>query len=144
MKIKQVSIFLENKVGHLSHVCKILSDANINVVNMMLADTKEFGILRLIVKEPDNVISILASQGITAKTLDVVSISVADEPGGLQKILVASESAGLAIDYMYAFPGLHTNTKQAIIIIKYRDIDYAISKLQNLQIDFISFKELCE
>lgn len=142
MKIKQISIFLENKVGHLSHVCKILSDANINVLNMMLADTQDFGILRLIVKEPGSVVKLLEANGITAKLLDVVAVCVDDQPGGLQKILVASETAGLAIDYMYAFPGLHTNTNKAIIILKYSNLDLAISKLEELQINFISLAEL--
>lgn len=143
MKIKQLSVFLENKPGHLGRLCEILSQAHINVLNMTLADTKDFGILRMIVREWEEAYAILSEKGFAVKILDVLAVEVPDEPGGLQKVLMILQSADLDIDYMYAFPGYLSEKKQAVIVLRLSDsnLDSAIEKMQKEQIALLSAKQ---
>lgn len=123
MKLKQLSVFLENRPGHLSRVCETLAEAGINIVTMTLADTAEFGILRLIVREWEQAKAVLESAGFAVNTTDVMAIEVADEPGGLEKILKTAESGGLSVEYMYAFAC--KQKKNALIVIRFDDLDRA-------------------
>jgi len=139
MKLKQLSVFLENRPGHLSRVCEVLAKAGINIVTMTLADTREFGILRLIVREWQRAKEVLEVAGFAVNITDVMAIEVADEPGGLEKILKAAESGGLSVEYMYAFAC--QRHKNAVIVIRFDDIERASAILAAAGIGILSAAE---
>ena len=139
MKLKQLSVFLENRPGHLSRVCEVLAEAGINIVTMTLADTREFGILRLIVREWQRAKEALETAGFAVNTTDVMAIEVADEPGGLEKILKAAEAGGLSVEYMYAFAC--KQKKNALIVIRFDDIERASAALKEAGIGVLSAAE---
>ena len=139
MKLKQLSVFLENRPGHLSRVCEVLAEAGINIVTMTLADTREFGILRLIVREWQRAKEALETAGFAVNITDVMAIEVADEPGGLEKILKAAEAGGLSVEYMYAFAC--KQKKNALIVIRFDDIERASAALKEAGIGVLSAAE---
>ena len=103
MKLKQLSLFLENKPGALSAPVKLLADAGINILTLSIAEARQYGILRLIVRDWEAAKRLLEKNGLAVKTSDVLAVEVADRPGGLAEILVALEEAGINLEYMYAF-----------------------------------------
>ncbi len=139
MRLKQLSVFLENRPGHLSRVCEVLAGAGINIVTMTLADTREFGILRLIVREWQRAKEVLETAGFAVNTTDVMAIEVADEPGGLEKILKAAEAGGLSVEYMYAFAC--KQKKNALIVIRFDDIERASAAVKEAGIGVLSAAE---
>lgn len=102
MAIKQVSVFLENRPGTLAELAELLADANVNLWAMTLADTKDFGIARLIVDDTDKALVALRGGGQTAKVREVCGFKVPDEVGGLAKVLRLFEQNGISVEYMYA------------------------------------------
>lgn len=140
MKIQQISVFLENKPGHLSQACKVLADAKINLVTLSLADTEQFGILRLIVKEWQKALDLLKAAGFVVKTTEVIATAVEDRPGGLQKILDIIGDSGLNIEYMYAFTFRHDG--QAVLMFRFNDADAAIQVLQDKGVSVIGNVDL--
>jgi len=129
MKVEQISIFLENKPGGLSSVTKALRDANINIRALSLADTSDFGILRLIV---DNVVKakeVLNNSGFAVGKTHVVAVEVPDRPGGLYSILDLLTGKGVNVEYMYAF--VERSGENAVIIFRFDATDEAITVLQN-------------
>lgn len=139
MKLKQLSVFLENRPGHLSRVCEVLAEAGINIVTMTLADTREFGILRLIIREWSRAKEVLEAAGYVVNVTDVMAIEVNDEPGGLEKILKAAEVGGLSVEYMYAFAC--KQKKNALIVIRFDDIERASVVLEAAGIGILSASE---
>lgn len=128
MKVEQISIFLENKPGGLSSVTKALRDAGINIRALSLADTSDFGILRLIV---DNVVKakeVLNESGFAVGKTHVVAVEVPDKPGGLHSILDLLTGKGVNVEYMYAF--VERSGENAVIIFRFDSTDDAISELQ--------------
>src|SRR5512135_2638248 len=103
MTIKQLSIFLENKPGALSAPCRLLADAGINILTFALADTQQFGILRLLVAEWEKARELLEKSGYVVKLTEVVAIEVPDVPGGLAALLEIVERARVNVEYVYAF-----------------------------------------
>ena len=103
MKIRQLSVFLENKPGQAKAACKVLGDAGVDVLTMTLADTQQFGILRLVVNDPERARKVLQDAGHVVNVTEVLAVDVPDRPGGLAATLEAFEKAGLGIEYMYAF-----------------------------------------
>ena len=103
MKVEQISIFLENKSGRLAEVTTILSEGGVNIRALSLADTADFGILRLIVNDCDRAKEILKSNGFTVGKTEVLALEVPDRPGGLARILRILDGAGINVEYMYAF-----------------------------------------
>ena len=101
MKIKQLSLFLENKPGHLSAVCRALGGAGINILTLSLADTQQFGILRLIVSDPERARQALKEAGFVCNIAEIVGVQVADRPGGLAALLEKLEASQVNIEYMY-------------------------------------------
>ncbi|NLW85592.1 MAG: ACT domain-containing protein [Planctomycetes bacterium] len=142
MKINQLSLFLENKPGHLRSACKALAGAGINILTLSLADTQQFGILRLIVKEWQKAKSVLEEAGGVVKVTEVVATEVADKPGGMAQVLEVIDQAGLNIEYMYAFT-FRRNDK-AVLVFRFDDADAAVSKLSAAGIKVIGSKELFE
>jgi hypothetical protein len=140
MKLHQLSVFLENKPGQLNMACKLLAQEKINIITLSLADTQQFGILRLIVKDWEKAQQVLQKNGITTKISEVIAIEVADHPGGLADILIAIESAGLNVDYMYAFAFGHED--KAILIFRFENPDLAVKQLQAKGVNVISNVDL--
>jgi len=128
MRVKQISIFLENKSGRLAEVTGILSDAGVNIRALSLADTSDFGVLRLIVDDTQKAQETLKAQGFTAGTTDVVAVEVEDKPGGLHTILNILQLANINVEYMYAY--VHPSENNAIMIFRFDQIDEAVSVLQ--------------
>ena len=124
MKLKQVSVFLQNAAGRLADVTKIISEKNINIDALSLADTKDFGVLRMIVNDPDKCTEALKKSNFVVKETDVIALDVDDKPGGLHKILEAFEKAGLNIEYMYA--AVQHKSDKARMILRIDDIQKAL------------------
>jgi hypothetical protein len=128
MKVEQLSIFLENKPGGLEQVTRILKDAEINIRTLSLADTTDFGILRLIVNDVDAAALTLKTQGLRVSRTTVVAVEVPDRPGGLHGILEILSGNGINVEYLYAF--VEKSGQNAVIIFRFDDPDTAIEVLQ--------------
>jgi hypothetical protein len=142
MKITQLSVFLENKPGRLSHPCQLLADAGINILTLSLADTHQFGIMRLIVKDAAKAKKVLQDEGCVVNLTEVIAIEVPDRPGGLAEVLIAIEKAQLNVEYMYAFS--FRREDRAIIVFRFEDPDAGIRALQAKGINVIGSVELYE
>ncbi|MBC7117943.1 MAG: ACT domain-containing protein [Methanobacteriaceae archaeon] len=129
MKIKQISIFLENKKGRLWKALNTLKNASINIRALYLADTSEFGILRLIVPEPEKAKKILEENDFAVKTNEVIAVELEDKPGGLASILKILKDSQINLEYIYAF--VHEKKDKAILFLKADDIDNTIRALQD-------------
>ncbi|HHU14858.1 MAG: ACT domain-containing protein [Kiritimatiellae bacterium] len=128
MKINQISLFLENKPGHLNAVCRTLAEAQINIVTLSLADTQQFGIVRLIVEEWQKAKTVLEQAGYVVNVREVVAATVPDRPGGMAEVLDAVSQAGVNIEYMYAF-AFHHGT-EAVLVFRFDNPDRAIEALK--------------
>lgn len=140
MKIKQVSVFLENKVGHLRMIAEELKAAGLNIRAISLADSKDFGVLRMVVEDPDKACSVLRAANHAVKETDVVAVEVPDRPGGLADLLKTLEGSEVNIEYMYAV--LEKRSENAVIILKVEDIDGVIAEMQRLNIKLLSGDEV--
>lgn len=136
MHVKQISIFLENRPGRLEEITSVLKGGDVNIRAMSLADMSDFGILRLIVNNPEKSIGLLKNKGFTVKENDVIAVEVDDKPGGLHTILHILGKAGISIEYMYA--SLRKNTDKAIIIIRVESNTESIKALQDAGIILLS------
>ena len=121
MKIKQISVFLENVSGRLAEVTGILAEENINLRAMTIADTADFGILRLIVDDPERTEEVLENHKFTAKITDVLAIEVPDRPGGLAGVMDVFRKNNVNIEYLYVT--LEKNKDNAVVIFKVGDLD---------------------
>ncbi len=121
MSVKQLSVFLENKAGRVDEILQLLSEKNVDIVAMSLADTTEYGMLRMIVSNPDMGREILKANSITAKLVNVVALKVPHETGSLYKAMKALVAGGINIEYMYAF----ANGSEASAILKTKTPDEA-------------------
>ena len=140
MTIKQISLFMENKPGRLAAACKILRDAKINIVTLSLADTQQFGIVRLIVEDWERAKDALEKAHFAVNVHDVIAASVRDEPGGRAEILDIVEAAGVNIEYLYAFAARHG--EEAILVFRFDDLAKAEKALTAAGRDVISPLEL--
>lgn len=129
MIMKQLSVFLENKAGRLAEVTKMIAKQNVDILAMSIADTTDFGILRLIVSDVDKTASALKEDGLAFKITNVIAIAVPDKPGGLANALDVIESKGIGVEYMYAFIG--KGGDEANVLIKVDEPDRAIDILNN-------------
>ncbi len=140
MKVQQISMFLENKPGRIIEPCRVLAKNNINILTLSLADTQQFGILRLIIKEWQKAKEVLEQEGFIVNVTEVVAIEVEDKPGGLTKILEAIEETGLNIEYIYAFT--FRSGDKAVIIFRFDQPDLAIQTLQQKGINVLDSVQL--
>ncbi len=120
--IKQISVFLENVSGRLAEVTKILSSGEINLRAITIADTADFGILRIVSDSPDETLVILEKNGFTARVTEVLAVEVADQPGGLSAVMEIFFSNNVNIEYLYT--SLEKNRDNAVVIFKVEDIDH--------------------
>jgi len=139
---KQISIFLENKAGRLSHVTRTLGDAGINIRALSIADTSDFGILRIIVNDPDKAYSVLKESGFTVSTTEVLAVQVPDTPGSLADVLEQMAEENINIEYLYAFIG--TDANNALVIFKVENIEKAREACNRKGIIFLEQNQLCK
>jgi len=135
MKLNQLSVFLENKPGRLSFPCRKLAEANINIATLSLADTHQFGIMRLILPDWQKAKQILEQAGMVVNVTQVVAVQVEDKPGGLAGILEIIEQAGMNVEYMYAFT--ERRGDKAVLVFRFEDPDAAIELLTSKGIDVL-------
>ncbi|OGS27666.1 MAG: hypothetical protein A2297_09010 [Elusimicrobia bacterium RIFOXYB2_FULL_48_7] len=140
MKVKQISLFLENKKGRLLEVLNTLGKEKINIRALSIADTSDFGILRLIVPDPDKAKAVLGKNNFTVKETDVIAVGVPDSPGGLALIIGALDKSGINVEYIYAFA--EKKEKEAIVVIRTENIDEGIKVLKAAGIRILPAKEV--
>ena len=140
MQAEQISVFLENKAGRLAEVTGILSEANVNIRALALADTSDFGVLRLIVNDNTKALEALKNRGFTVGRTDVLAVEVEDKPGGLHRILDMLNNAKINVEYMYAFVQ-HTG-KNAVMIFRFDNIDEAVKVLEEHSVKVINGSEV--
>ncbi len=140
MKVEQISVFLENKSGRLAEVAEILARSGINIRALSLADTADFGILRLIVKETEKAKQVLKEGGFTVGKTEVIAVEVSDRPGGLAGILNVLNGGGINVEYMYAF--VQKSGNNAIIIFRIDGLEKAIDVLQKAGIRILKGEEV--
>ncbi len=140
MKINQLSVFLENKPGHLAMACEALGEAGIDIKAMSLADTQQFGILRLIVPEWEKAKTILEQGGCVTNVTEVIAIAVPDEPGGLAGVLQSIENEKINVEYMYAFSNKYEG--DAVLIFRFSDVDAAVKSLEGKGVKVLASKQI--
>jgi hypothetical protein len=127
MKVEQISIFLENKPGSLEHATRVLKEANINIRTLSLAETSDFGILRLIVNDVEKANKVLKDNGFRVSKTAVVAVEVPDKPGGLHSIMAALSKESINVEYLYAF--VEKSGENAVIIFRFDNPERAIEVL---------------
>jgi hypothetical protein len=140
MKVEQISVFLENKPGGLEKVTRILKDAGINIRTLAVADTSDFGIVRLIVNDVETATRVLRESGFTVSRTTVVAVEVPDRPGGLHGILEVIAKANINIAYMYAF--VEKSGENAVMLFRFDQQDRAIDVLLKSGIAVLSGEKL--
>jgi hypothetical protein len=128
MKLRQISIFIENRSGRLATITNMLGEAGVNIRAMSLADTSDFGIFRLVVNDSQKAIQILKKAGFTLSLSDVIAVKIADHPGELGRLLSILDKSDLNVEYMYAF--VQKSDEFAIVIFSFEDLDQAIHAIQ--------------
>ena len=136
MKIKQLSIFLQNRMGSLSNPLEVLTVADVNIYAMCMADTSEFGILRLVVDDPVKGKKALEENNFLVKTTEIIGVEMNDSPGGLTSVLEVIKDNLIDLEYLYAFT--HSKAEKAILLLHAEDIDKLISVLEENKIPIIS------
>lgn len=140
MKIKQISIFLENKKGRLYEALKALAESGINIRALSIADTSEFGILRLIVSDPEKAKDVLERNDFTVKITNVIAIAVPDKPGGLAEALKFIYDADINVEYIYAF--VEKSGEKAVVVLRTENLDKTISLLQSKGITLLDWDNI--
>ena len=140
MQIKQLSIFVENKAGRLAEITAVLAEANVDIRAISIADTSDFGILRLIVDHPDEAVEALKKAGMTVSLTSVIAIGIHDRPGEFAKAMRILADEHIAIEYMYAF--ISRDKGKAFVILRVDDDQRAVSGLQDSGITILTAEEI--
>lgn len=140
MLVKQISVFLENKSGHLAEATKTLGDNKIDIRALYIAETTEYGILRMIVDKPDEAQAALSENGFTVSETDVIAIAVPDRPGTLDEALEILSANAISIEYLYAYVG--RSSTDAIVVIRVERPQQALEKFEQSGIRVLSAKEV--
>ncbi len=135
MKVKQLSVFIENKAGRVSEVTELLGGAAINIRGFAVSDTAEYGILRLIVDKPDEALEVLKGAGFTVKPSEVICIDLPDQPGGLAGVLKIVADAGVNIEYVYSLVATY-------VVLNVADVDRAVGLLADQPVRLVSQEEI--
>lgn len=141
MLIKQLSVFIENKEGRLEGVTQVLKEHNINIASFSLADTAEYGVLRMIVSDPEEGRRVLKEEGFSAKLADVIAVKIHQKPGTLHEVVKVLFEAGLSVEYMYT---LATAGRDTSIIMKISDLTKALDVLKQHEYSVCTAKEAYE
>ena len=140
MFIKQLSVFVENKSGRLAEITAVLAGAGIDIRALSIADTTNFGILRLIVDKPDEAEAALKAAGLTVSLTNVIAIGIPDQPGGFAAAMKALSDAGVGIEYMYAF--ISRDEGRACVILRVENNDAAIRALRDGGIELLTSERI--
>lgn len=135
MNVKQLSVFIENKAGRVSEVTDQLGAAGVNIRGFSVADTADYGILRLVVDEPDHAAKVLRDKGFTVRENDVVCVQLEDQPGGLANALKVVSDAGVNIEYIYSLVGTY-------VVLNVTDPDKAFELLADQPVHLVSQEEI--
>jgi len=135
MRIQQISVFLENKTGRLADVTKLIAGAGINIRAISIADTADFGILRLIVDGPPEAVEALSKGGFTTRMTDVLAVEIPDRPGSLARVMEIFKETGVNIEYLYA--SLEKDSSTAVVIFKVEDIEHCLKIVEEHQLSVI-------
>lgn len=141
MKLKQLSIIISNQPGMLAHICEVLKDNKISISSLTLADTTDYGILRLIIQDWQKAKKALETDGLVIKESDVIAVAVPDRPGGLYRILKVLNDGNLNVEYMYGFSSF-VEGKESIQIFRLNDIEKGIQVLTEAGVSIIGEEEL--
>jgi len=141
MRVEQIAVFLENKSGRLAEITSVLAGNNINIRALSVADTADFGILRLIVDKVDEAKQVLKENGFTVGKTNVIAVEVPDRAGGLAGVLKTISAARLNVEYMYAF--VNKSGENAVLIFRFDDMDGAIAALQKDNFTILSSEQVC-
>ncbi len=142
MKIHQISLFIENKPRQLRTPIRLLAEAGVNILTLSLADTQQFGILRMIVQDWRKAKEVLEKGGCVVNVTEVLALEVPDRPGGLDEILAVVEESGLNIEYTYSFTFRRGN--RAVLVFRFEDTDAAIKAFQAKGINPVTSVEIYE
>ena len=140
MKIKQLSVFLENRAGRLLELCDLLGKNKINIKAITIAESPEFGIARLVVDKSDEAIKLLKINSFTANITDIVAVEIEDNPGGLAGVLKVLNKAGVNIEYMYGF--VEKSKDKALMVFRFEDPDHAIEVLKKNGLGIVGSKDI--
>ena len=141
MRVEQIAVFLENKSGRLAEITSIIAEQGVNIRALSVADTADFGILRLIVDDVERAKAALKAKGFTVGITNVLAVEVADKIGGLATVLRSIEAAGLNVEYMYAF--VNKSGENAVLIFRFEDMVRAIESLQHDGYTLLSGTQIC-
>ena len=141
MTLKQISVFVENKPGKLQMLTDVLAKNNVNMRALSLAETSEFGIVRIIVENTDQTAEILKEEGFVYTVANVLGVAIPDEPGGLHRVLSILSEKGMNVEYMYAFLG-GKETEHAYMIFRVQDAGAAVLELMSKGISCIAQESL--
>ncbi len=140
MLVKQINVFLENQSGRLAEVTRTLGENNIDIRALYIADTTEYGILRMIVDKPEAAVEILTKADFTVSSTPVIAIAIADKPGTLDHALSVLTEGALSLEYLYAYVGRTSN--DAVVVIRVHDPSLALQKLGEAGIRVLSSEEV--
>ena len=140
MQVRQISVFMENRAGRLREITGILGKERVNIRALALADTSDFGILRLIVDKPDYTLEILRKEGFTIRENTVIACAVQDKPGGLNKILNVLADVNISVEYMYGF--VEENSKEAVMVIRVEKKKKAIETLMENNVKLLKGEQI--
>lgn len=140
MTIKQLSIFVENKAGTVSGIAKSIADAGVSIRALSVADTQEFGILRLIVDDVEKAKEVLSSNDCVVSVTKVIGVQIPDVPGGLSEVLALMSENGINIEYLYAF--ITISGKHAYVVLRVEDNEKAVKVLSDAGIKLVSQNDI--
>ena len=139
MKVKQISVFMENQPGRLAEMASALGEAGINIMALTLAESADFGVVRMIVSDFERAREVLRQKNFTVTETEVLAIEIPDRPGSLGRVLKVFAEKGLNVEYMYAFV---TRKEDALIVFRFDDPDQAIEALKNTDVKVLSNEEV--
>jgi hypothetical protein len=142
MKLKQLSLFVENQPGALGRPVRLLARAGFNITTLSIADANQYGILRLILRDWEKAKKLLEKNGFVVRVTDMVAVEVPDQPGGLAKILDVVEKAGLNVEFVYTFTEKRGN--QGVLVFRFDDPDSAIRELQKRKVNVVGGADLLD
>ncbi|UCG94217.1 MAG: ACT domain-containing protein [Candidatus Aerophobus sp.] len=140
MAVRQISVFLENKIGRLAEITQILGNKEINIRALAIADTTEFGILRMIVDRPQKAYEALEERGFTVSQTEVVVVEVEDKPGGLAQVMAILGKEGINVEYLYAF--VAPRGRSALVVLKIEEKKSTLDLLQEKKVKILSAEEI--
>jgi hypothetical protein len=140
MLVRQINVFLENQSGRLAEVTRTLGENDIDIRALYIADTTEYGILRMILDKPEKAVDLLTSAGFTVSSTPVIAIAIADKPGTLDHALAILSDGAISLEYLYAYVG--RTSDDAVVVIRVQDPELALLKLAEADIRVLSSEEV--